>query len=383
MTPDTRHAEIAGAGFGGLVAALALARRGWSVRVHERNAALRSEGFGIAIHRNGVLVLEALGVLDDVRAKALKVSFLETRAADGTPTGRVHPKDTWRMSRQHMVEVLARHARAAGVEIVTGSDVAGADPAGALLLADGTRLPADLVIGADGINSRVRETLGLLRRDRTLRDGAFRMVIPRADHELRYGPEEAAPAYETWSGQRRIIYNPCGPDEIYIAMTALNADADATAAPIDVETWAGSFPHLRPLIERIRADTDWSRVRWAPFRVIELDAWSQGRAALIGDAANAMPPNLGQGGGCAMMNALSLSDFVAGATDIPGGLRAWETSERPLTEHTQRLSRFYSAATNWPPALRSLVFSATARLKPLRDAYQRTANHVPRGTGHV
>ena len=195
-----------------------------------------------------------------------------------------------------------------------------------------------------------------------------------------YGEGDAAPAIENWSGRRRVIYNPCGPDEIYIAMSALNRDAAAARTPIDVNAWSRSFPHLRLLFERIRRDADWSRVRWAPFRVVTLRSWSRGHAALIGDAANAMPPNLGQGGGCAMMNAHSLAHYVAEASDIPAALAAWERAERPLTEHTQRLARFYSAATNWPPVLRSAVFAGTARLRVLREAYQRTANHVPVGT---
>lgn len=380
MATHARHAEIAGAGFGGLVAALALARAGWSVRVHERDSQLRSEGFGIAIHRNGMMVLDSLGVLDDVRSQALRVSFLETRDSSGKTTGKVHPKDSWRISRQHMTEVLARHARAAGAEVVTGSSVVGAEADGTLITEGGQRHAADLVIGADGINSRVRESLGLLRRDLALKDGAFRMVIPRTGDEPRYAPHDAAPAYENWSGRRRIIYNPCGPDEIYIAMSAFNDDTAATRVPLDVDAWATSFPHLRPLLERIRNDTDWDRVKWAPFRIIDLTSWSRGRVAVLGDAANAMPPNLGQGGGCALMNALSLAHFVADAQDIPDALTRWESSERPLTAHTQRISKFYSSVTNWPPAMRSLVFAATARFGPLRERYQRTANHIPIGT---
>ena len=112
-----KHAEIAGAGFGGLVAAIALARAGWSVRVHERTPFLRSEGYGIAIHRNGILVLKTLGVFDEILKGSVRVSHLETRLADGTLTSQVPAKLTYRISRQHMVGVLCSAAEKAGVEV--------------------------------------------------------------------------------------------------------------------------------------------------------------------------------------------------------------------------------------------------------------------------
>ena len=148
------HAEIAGAGFAGLVAAISLARSGWSVRVHERTPFVRSEGYGIAIHRNGILVLQSLGVFDDIRSGAVRVSHLETRRADGSLTSQVPAKLTYRISRQHMISVLHQHAVGAGVDIVVNSEVEGALPEGVLLLKNGTRLSADLVIGADGVHSR-------------------------------------------------------------------------------------------------------------------------------------------------------------------------------------------------------------------------------------
>lgn len=166
-------------------------------------------------------------------------------------------------------------------------------------------------------------------------------------------------------------------------MTALNADRAAARTPIDVAEWSRSFPHRAPVFERIAAHAEFSRVRWSPFRIVKLTTWSMGRAALLGDAAHAMPPNLGQGGGRAMMNALSLAHFVADAPDVPAALAAWEHSGRPPTEDTQRLSGFYAAVTNWPPRLRDLVFAATARVGWLRKQYQKTANPVPVGIEHA
>ena len=120
--------------------------------------------------------------------------------------------------------------------------------------------------------------------------------------------------------------------------------------------------------------------RWDPFEVVQLTAWSKGRLAIIGDAANALPPNLGQGGGCAMMNALSLAVIVDRMADVEAGLREWERLERPLTDHTQRISLLYGRPTTWPPRLRAWAFAFAGRNAWLLKQRLKTANHIPRGT---
>ena len=373
------HAEIAGAGFGGLVAAIALARRGWSVRVHERTPIMRSEGYGIAIHRNGILVLQALGAFDEILQGSVRVSHLETRRSDGGLTSQVPARLTYRISRQHMIGVLSRCAQSAGVEVVVDSEVDGADPEGYLCLKDGTRLAADLVIGADGVDSRVRDSLGLLDRRVLLPDGAMRFVLPVDPGTTGIDPQAGAPAIEYWSGSRRIIWNACAPDQIYVAMSCLVADTEGQRVPLHVASWQKAFPALAPHIARMGGDVDWDNVKWVRFQTIRLKRWSAGKVAILGDAAHAMPPNLGQGGGCAMMNAWALANMVDTAGTIPQALAAWEQNERPLTEHTQRWSRMYSATTLWPAWMRSAAFFATGRVGWLRSQYQKTANHIPVG----
>lgn len=374
-----RHAEIAGAGFSGLVAAVALAQRGWSVRMHERTPFVRAAGFGIATHQNTTRVLDALGVFEAVRIGSMPMVRMEIYNAKNEMTASTARNRSFRISRQHMITVLADKARSLGVEILTESPVAAATAEGELVLESGKRLKADLVIGADGCNSRVRDSLDLLAERIWLNDGALRFMIPRGAGEPACDPAVGGPLREYWSGTRRFHYSACSPDDIHIAMSCLYSDERGKTVPLDAAAWKQSFPHLEGVIDRIAAHAPWERVIWERFQQIRLKRWSCGRVAIIGDAANAMPPNLGQGGGCAMMNALALAVALDERSEVPQALDHWETRERPLTEHTQRWSRLYSHTTTMPEALRSLVFAATGRIGWLRGQLQRTANHTPTG----
>ncbi|MGE4242453.1 FAD-dependent oxidoreductase [Ramlibacter sp.] len=373
------HAEIAGAGFGGLVAAVALAQRGWSVRVHERTPAIRAEGFAIAMQPNMLRVLESLGLREEILRGGLLIVRRETRDEKNNVTMALRNQGAHRVSRQHIVNVLAQRAMQLGVDVRAESAVAGADPSGELILASGERLRADLVIGADGVNSAVRDSLGLLARRRVTGDGATRVMIPRTAEEVAEDDTLGPLTCEYWSGTRRVITSPCSRDEMYAVMSCLASDERARAVPIDVESWSASFPHLASLFERMRTQAEWPRVKWSPFETMRLHAWSKGRVAVLGDAAHSMTPNLGQGTGCAMMTALALAASVDASGDITGSLREWERRERPLIEHTQRWSSLYGHVTVWPQALRSLAFRALGSVGWLRRQYQRTAQHIPTG----
>lgn len=374
-----RHAEIAGAGFAGLVAAVALAQRGWSVRVHERTPALRAEGFAIAMQPNMLRVLESLGLREPILAGGLLIVRRETRNARDEVAMSLRGQGTHRVSRQHIVNVLGEAAAALGVAIEPESPVTGAEPGGALLLADGRRLAADLVIGADGVNSAVRDSLGLVAQRRVHNDGAMRTLISRTREDVAEDATLGPRTCEYWSGTRRVITSPCSASELYVVMSCLAADAAGRALPTDTASWTRSFPHLDGLFARIAAESRWERVRWSRFETIRLRRWHAGRVAVLGDAAHAMSPNLGQGSGCAMMNALALAVTLEQAPDVAQALELWERRERPLTEHTQRWSTIYGAVTTWPEQLRSLAFNALGNIGWLRRRYQRTANHIPTG----
>jgi 2-polyprenyl-6-methoxyphenol hydroxylase-like FAD-dependent oxidoreductase len=377
MSGKTRTAEIVGAGLAGLAAAAALAQRGWKVRVHERADDIRGSGSGIYIWENGLRVLEALGAYEDAIRGAHAAYFRETRDGHNqtlfsVPYSNKRGERLYTIVRQQLLESLRDAALRSGATIAFSSSIQAAKANGTIVFDSGERIEADLVIGADGVNSKVRDSLSLLESRKQLSDGCIRLMIERSKNERE--TYEGGMYVEHWSGARRILYTPCSERDLYLAFTCLNTDTRAKHLPLDKQTWIESFPHLASLLERVG-----EQGRWDPFEVVRLRKWSRGRVAIVGDAATAMAPNLGQGGGCAIMNALSMAVFLENR-EVEDGLALWERSERPLSNHTQRVSSVLSHITAWPERLRAGALKLSGRSRFLMERRFRTANHVPLGT---
>jgi 2-polyprenyl-6-methoxyphenol hydroxylase-like FAD-dependent oxidoreductase len=339
-----RHAEIAGAGLAGLATAAALAQRGWSVRVHEKGDELREIGAGIYLFSNGLRALAAIGALDEVRARAEHVVRNQVRDHRNRLVSEFGPSDGRLViaKRRDLHKALVDVATRAGAQVVTGSRVLGAASDGRLELADGVFSErADLVIGADGVYSAVRESLGLAQSIVALRDGCGRHLIPRQPDD------PVSRAMTIWNGGRRLGVAPCSPDAVYIFLCCQEqATAWRTQQPFDPAPWLSSHPWYRSQIERIPRHPEG---RWLNFFDVKCRSWSSGRVALVGDAAHAMSPNLGQGACTAIQNAVALGEALDATTDTRRALAAWEARMRPLSERAQRYSNLYGAVgTKWP-----------------------------------
>ena len=374
------RAEIVGGGFGGLVAAATLADRGWSVTLHERRDEIDAEGYGIAIQRNMALIFASLGIEEAVLAGGAHIDRRDSMDGLGNVLmSRPSQRSPYRIDRRHIVRLLAKRARSAGVHIQLGSIVEAVEEDGTVVTAAGQKTRADLVVVADGIGSPIRDSLGLARRRIWLRDGAIRVTIPRTQNEIAASERDGSVMIEAWADRRRLLYCPVNRKEFYVLMGAMVDDKAACATPIDVDLWAGSFPAFRNLFERVEAQSDWEQARWAQFQTIQLKRWSAGRVAILGDAAHAMPPYLAQGAGHAMMNALGLAVALEGAPDLATGFATWESRERPLTEHTQRWTRIYGLTLGLPKYLKPISIGLENHLPWLAAQYVRAANLVPTG----
>lgn len=341
----TRHVEIAGGGIGGLYAATVLARQGWSARVHERSPEIREIGAGIYIKNNSIEVLDEFGIFAPLVShgvaleRALHIGRKQQVLQDRTLTGqsRVHV-----FPRQAVIDALRYAAEQSGVEIVTSSTVVGADPAGALLLEGGRRLPADLVIGADGAWSKVRESLDINGSCQKLPTIINRYLIPSRE----ITPDLVTREY--WSGRYRIGITPSGPDSSYVYQVSPEWDLAATALPNDLTLWTRAFPMLRRELEVMKE----SEVSQYNYAIVRCPRWHKGRVALIGDAAHGLPPTLGQGAGLTLMNARALAAVLGQGSSIENALPEWENAVRFISDKTQRWAMRYDFFTRqWPTAL--------------------------------
>lgn len=371
----TRHAEIAGAGLGGLAASIALAQRGWTVRIHERADSLRMFGAGIWLWENGLRSLAALGAEERATKRARRIATLVARDPDGRALMRRTFGDQDRLllpPRADLYDALIERAGELRVDIVTDSPAAAATPRGELELADGTVLRADLVLAADGAFSRVRESLLLSQRIDYLDEGYTRLLIPRRDGDP---PTEIT---EYWNGSRRLLYDPCTDDLNYVCLCCNVDDEAGRRVPVDRASWLESFPHLGGIIERIDEVGRWDRALRVTCR-----SWSRGRAVVVGDAAHAQPPNLGQGANLTFQNTLALADYLDRYEEPGTALRHWEQQERPLTDHVQRWTALYGrAASAWPDRLsrqRSQFLELASRLPWVDRQLNKAARHIPVG----
>lgn len=338
MREEARHAEIAGGGFAGLATSIALARKGWSVRLHEQNEELRDFGAGILVWRNAMLALDVIGVADTIKAQGLLPDVYET-SLNGTSVSVELPGfPYWAIARPRLHALLADAARDAGVEIATGSRAVGADPAGALLLEDGTRLEADLVVGSDGAGSAVRNSLPSLKQERRrYSDGVCRLLIPRPEEFQ--GPEWDR-VIDFWTLQpdaMRILFIPTDPDHIYLGFMASTGNERASRIPIDADIWSERFPHLATAI-RLAGKAEGGR--HDSYQTNRVTPWSDGRVVVVGDSAHAMCPALGQGASVGIVNGVELAHALTQCDDLPEALAAWEARERAMTDAAQARSAF-------------------------------------------
>lgn len=375
------NAAIAGGGIGGLATAAALAQRGWDVTVYERQDALRAVGAGLYIWENGLRVLEALGAYEQATAGAFRGTHFEQRDLRGEIIESAPIQANKRLltvPRSALLDALRDVCLKAGVKVKTCAEVISATSRGELLFANNEMVQADLAIGVDGIWSKVRTSLGLELSHEQLSEGALRTMIPAEPND--FGPDDIGKYIECWNGSRRFLITPVSKDETYLALTCPHDDVQARTIPVNKALWTESFPQWKHLIDRIGS----SPISWGVYGVTRCHSWSAGRTAILGDAAHAQPPNLGQGGGMAMQNGLALAvhlEQVTDRRDIPAALERWENAERGLIEHCQRWSILYGEVTFLPDDVRTKVLR-NAMLDPwIAEQVFRAANHSPTGTG--
>lgn len=311
-------AVVVGAGFGGLVAAVGLHQRGWEVTLVERAPELLPVGAGLAVAPNGLRALDTLGAGDAVR----KLAALQGDAAMRRPDGRVIARTAGAAMVRRFGDPVIPAARAAVMDVLTGllppetlrlgvnalgveAGDAGTRPC---LLTDSGPLDADLVVAADGVNSQLRKALFPEHRGpRYSGFTAWRLLVtaPPGDH---------LPG-ETWGGGQVFGITPLADGRVY-AYAADHAESGVTYADEQAELLRrfGGWHH--PIPEIIAAAAPGTILHNDIYEMAEpLPAYHRGAVVILGDAAHAMTPHLGQGANQAMEDAVTLAAVVGPAND--------------------------------------------------------------------
>lgn len=315
MKPSDERLKVLviGGGIGGLSAGIALKQAGFEVELFERAPAIREVGAGISIWPNAVHVLDELGVGARIRALGVSVgdgevstsqgrtlialSMAEIEAHCGAPVLMVH--------RAALIDALREGFGAKGLNL--GCELVSVEQRGERVhatFANGRTAEGDLLIGADGLRSAVRARVFPAAHARYCGYAGLRAVIPR--------PPSVTKTKEIWGRGARFGQVPLVDGRLYW-FTSWNAPEGETLTPDQRRERAFSVFRgwIAPVEELIRS-TDPALLLHDDVRELSgLHTWVDGRIALLGDAAHAMTPNLGQGGCSSIEDAYVLARCLA------------------------------------------------------------------------
>lgn len=355
-----KTANVVGGGIGGVAAAACLAKLGISVSLYEKADELREIGAGIFLKTNSLRVFKWLGCLEELVGHGTWIlgGELWDRRAKSVATRVMPPEQVIVVPRAALHATLVKVARREGVDLRTSADVTGVTEGGGLVLNGSPEPAADLLVGADGVGSIVRDSLNLCSFISPTGNGSWRALVSA-------GPKDPQNlVIEFWRGHRRLLVTPAGAGNTYICASCRNDDGAATTDRFDARVWAEHFPEFADVMHRVDPETTTRREHVA----VRVNSWSRGPVAILGDAVHGQPPNLGQGAGCTIANAASLAKHIEQASDLFSALTQWEADERILTEEIQSFSTKYDDVVHrWPLILepaRTLVVTALANFRP-------------------
>lgn len=333
------HILIAGAGIGGLTAALALLRRGFDVDVYEQAPQLLEFGAGIQIAANGSRLLIHLGLEDEMRRVAKEAAGKEVRIWNtgqtfklfdlGEDSVRRFGAPYWFVHRGDLNAVLRDAVLALKPNAIhTGARCLGFSQAGGrvtLEIEGGRKAEGDVLIAADGVHSRMRQQMFDSAQSEFMGIIAWRGLIPMKS----LSPELQRPVGTNWVGPRgHVITYPVRAGEL------LNFVGFGERDDWRGESWnekgskaecAADFPGWNDYVHEMIAKTD-QPYKWALIGRAPLQTWTKGHVALLGDACHPTLPFLAQGAIMAIEDGVVLARCLDAYDDIGAALAAYQNA---------------------------------------------------------
>lgn len=344
---------IIGAGIGGLTAAIALAQKRVRVTLYEQAEEIKAVGAGIWIAPNGLKVYEKLGIERPIinAGKLLNtISVIDTNnkfisIINNSEVEKKHGFKTLAIHRAKLHDILASYIPSENL-ILKKSFVSykQTDTSVTAFFGDGTAVEADFLINADGLKSSAREqitsSLKLRYSGQTCWRFTSNFILPKEDENS---------MYEIWSNKKglRAAYSRINEDQIYCYITDYTQPGGVDNPLTIKEDLLTLCSEFQPIIKDIiKSSNTKSIIRTDLSDFIPLTKWVDGRVALLGDAAHATTPNLGQGACQAIEDAYVLANEIFVSNDIESALKSYENKRIKKATYITKTSWQFAQITN-------------------------------------
>jgi len=354
---------VVGAGMGGLAFASAMRNSQHEVKVYEQASELAELGAGISLWANGTRLFEEMGIAERMASDACETDVAFFRDEDGAvAASQPLARDNWYRNaygypyygalrttlQSAMLDVI-------GVDnIQLGKQLVRIDDTGAqaeMHWADGSSDTADLIIGADGIKSIVRNAVDASARPIFTGNCAFRGRALTTDLHLLPEPH----SFTDWMGDGKHVLNfPVGGDFKYTTIVVFldgpeTWEHEEWRIPADPAAIRKLFDGWHPAVSEMLEHVNLSE-RWGLFQVSPMQSWYKGRTVLIGDAAHGMLPHHGQGAISSFEDAITLAHILNDEklVGMPEKLAVYEQERKSRGELIQRSSRELNACLHLP-----------------------------------
>ncbi len=361
-------AVIVGGGIGGLCTAIALQQTGIEATVYEAAPELRPVGAGVGLAANAIQGLQRLGVSDKVIARGEQlealVIFDEHRNVisnfDTKPLSKRYGVNNFVIHRADLHEVLYNQLQPSS--LVLNKRCAGIKQLAnkvEVTFTDGSNVTADLLIAADGINSAIRQQLLPKSKPRYAGYTCWRGVVENPDVDI-----NTSISAEMWAPQGRVGMAPLQNNTIYWYACVNAKQNDPVMRQMSPEQLAAHFANVYEPVATVLAATKAAQMIWNDITDLDpLKRFAFGNIVLLGDAAHATTPNMGQGACQAIEDAVVLGQCLRQQSTIQEALMHYEKRRLTRTAKVIRMSRLLGAVSQWQHPLmigvRNNIFKIT------------------------
>jgi 6-hydroxynicotinate 3-monooxygenase len=356
MSKSNLRIAVVGAGLGGSTAAALLQRQGFHVTIYEQAPAFARVGAAIHLGPNLVKVLRVLGLEQEFLKSSVAMQNWVSREwdtgeillnydVDGENRFGAHYLQAHRGDFHEAVTGAVDPATVAFNKKLVGYELKDGKPE--LSFEDGTTATADIVIGADGVNSKLRTILAGAPKPIFMKQVAHRSIFPT--ELLGQLADQETGLYTKWWGEkgehRMVNHYFFTPDRkeffVYTSTPRESWDFEGSSAPADIDSILRAFDGAHPdLVQVIKAMPPERSSMWSQFICEPLESWTHGPIAMLGDAVHPMPPYLGQGAAMAVEDGAMLARCItAFPNDIDHAFRVYEANRIARTAKVQYTAR--------------------------------------------